>query len=150
MYAAISRSHIGVAENRLASGTGSVAVLYHLLQAYCEAGDEVVYAWRSFEAYPIAVSVTGATSVQVPVLADGRHDLDAMAAAVTDRTKAVIVCSPNNPTGPGRDRHRARGSSWPRCPPTCWSSSTRPTASSSAWTTRSMASPSPTSSRTWW
>jgi trimethylamine:corrinoid methyltransferase-like protein len=36
----------------------------------------------------------------VPVLADGRHDLDAMAAAVTDRTKVVMVCTPNNPTGP--------------------------------------------------
>ena len=75
-------------------------MLYHLLQAFCEAGDEVVYAWRSFEAYPIAVAVTGATSVQVPLTADARHDLDAMAAAVTDRTKVVIVCSPNNPTGP--------------------------------------------------
>ena len=60
----------------------------------------MVHAWRSFEAYPIAVSATGAVSVQVPVDADGRHDLDAMAAAVTDRTKVVIVCTPNNPTGP--------------------------------------------------
>ena len=84
----------------LAAGTGSVAVLYHLLQAFCESGDEVVYAWRSFEAYPIAVSVTGATSVQVPVDAEGRHDLPAMAAAITERTKVVLVCSPNNPTGP--------------------------------------------------
>ena len=75
-------------------------MLYHLLQAFCEPGDEVVYAWRSFEAYPIAVAVTGAVSVQVPLTADARHDLDAMAAAVTDRTKVVIVCSPNNPTGP--------------------------------------------------
>ena len=42
----------------------------------------------------------GARSVQVPVTSDGRHDLDAMAAAITDRTKVVIVCTPNNPTGP--------------------------------------------------
>ena len=86
-----------------------MAVLYHLLQAFCETGDEVVYAWRSFEAYPIAVAVTGARSVQVPLTADARHDLDAMAAAVTDRTKMVIVCSPNNPTGPaiGRDELEA-------------------------------------------
>jgi histidinol-phosphate aminotransferase len=77
-----------------------VAVLYHLLQAFCEPGDEVVYAWRSFEAYPIAVSVTGAVSVQVPLGSGARHDLDAMAAAVTERTRVVIVCSPNNPTGP--------------------------------------------------
>lgn len=99
LYAALSQRH-GLAPERFAAGTGSVAVLYHLLQAYCDPGDEVVYAWRSFEAYPIAVSVTGAVSVQVPVGADGRHDLDAMAAAITERTKVVVVCTPNNPTGP--------------------------------------------------
>ncbi len=99
LYAALA-DRLGVPSTRLAAGTGSVAVLYHLLQAFCDPGDEVVYAWRSFEAYPIAVSATGAVSVQVPVTADGRHDLDAMAAAITDRTKVVIVCTPNNPTGP--------------------------------------------------
>jgi histidinol-phosphate aminotransferase len=99
LYAGLSE-RLGVPPDRLAAGTGSVAVLYHLLQAFCDPGDEVVYAWRSFEAYPIAVSATGAVSVQVPVDADGRHDLDAMAAAVTDRTRVVIVCTPNNPTGP--------------------------------------------------
>jgi histidinol-phosphate aminotransferase len=99
LYAALSDA-LDVPTSRLAAGTGSVAVLYHLLQAFCASGDEVVYAWRSFEAYPIAVSVTGATSVQVPLTDDARHDLDAMAEAITDRTKVVIVCSPNNPTGP--------------------------------------------------
>jgi histidinol-phosphate aminotransferase len=103
LYAALAE-RLGVPENHLAAGTGSVAVLYHLLQAFCEAGDEVVYAWRSFEAYPIAVAVTGATSVRVPLTADARHDLDAMAAAVTERTKVVILCSPNNPTGPSITR----------------------------------------------
>ncbi|MGH3510197.1 MAG: aminotransferase class I/II-fold pyridoxal phosphate-dependent enzyme, partial [Nocardioidaceae bacterium] len=103
LYAALGR-RLGVPTEWLAAGTGSVAVLYHLLQAYCEAGDEVVYAWRSFEAYPIAVAVTGADSVQVPLLEDFRHDLDAMAAAVTDRTKVIVVCSPNNPTGPAISR----------------------------------------------
>jgi histidinol-phosphate aminotransferase len=98
LYAALS-SRLDVPVSHLAAGTGSVAVLYHLLQAFCEPGDEVVYAWRSFEAYPIAVSVTGATSVQVPLTKDARHDLAAMAAAITDRTKVVLVCSPNNPTG---------------------------------------------------
>jgi histidinol-phosphate aminotransferase len=99
LYAALAE-RLGVPLERLAAGTGSVAVLYHLLQAFCETGDEVVYAWRSFEAYPIAASATGAVSVQVPVTNDGRHDLEAMAARITDRTKAVIVCTPNNPTGP--------------------------------------------------
>src|SRR3954454_10184207 len=99
LYQALGE-RLGVPATRLAAGTGSVAVLYHLLQAFCEAGDEVVYAWRSFEAYPIAVSVTGATSVQVPLTADARHDLTAMAEAIGERTKVVIVCTPNNPTGP--------------------------------------------------
>jgi histidinol-phosphate aminotransferase len=99
LYAALARE-LDVGPDNLAAATGSVAVLYHLLQAYCEPGDEVVYAWRSFEAYPIAVQVAGAVSVQVPLTTGARHDLDAMAAAVTDRTRVVVVCTPNNPTGP--------------------------------------------------
>jgi histidinol-phosphate aminotransferase len=99
LYDALA-ARLRVAPEQLAAGTGSVAVLYHLLQAYCDPGDEVVYAWRSFEAYPIATSVAGAVSVQVPLTAAGRHDLAAMAAAVTDRTKVVLLCTPNNPTGP--------------------------------------------------
>ena len=99
LYDALS-ARLGVPTSDLAAATGSVALIYQLLNAFCDPGDEVVYAWRSFEAYPIAATVADATSVRVPVLADGRHDLDAMAAAVTDRTKVVIVCTPNNPTGP--------------------------------------------------
>jgi histidinol-phosphate aminotransferase len=99
LYDALAR-HLDVPTGNLATGAGSVAVLYHLLQAMCDDGDEVVYAWRSFEAYPIAVGVTGATPVEVPLGRGARHDLDAMADAITDRTRVVIVCSPNNPTGP--------------------------------------------------
>jgi histidinol-phosphate aminotransferase len=99
LYAALS-DRLGVPTEHLAAGTGSVAVLYHLLQAFCESGDEVVYAWRSFEAYPIAVAVTGATSVKVPLGPGARHDLHAMLEAINDRTKVVVVCTPNNPTGP--------------------------------------------------
>lgn len=107
LYAALA-GELGVDPDWLAAGTGSVAVLYHLLQAFCETGDEVVHAWRSFEAYPIAVSVTGATGVQVPVTADGRHDLDAMAAAVGERTRVVVLCTPNNPTGPALTQAEVR------------------------------------------
>ncbi|SOC56849.1 histidinol-phosphate transaminase [Ornithinimicrobium cerasi] len=100
---------LGVPVEHLATGTGSVAVLAQLLAITCEPGDEVVYAWRSFEAYPIVVALAGATSVQVPLDDGFRHDLDAMAAAITDRTRLVLVCSPNNPTGPavGEDELRA-------------------------------------------
>jgi histidinol-phosphate aminotransferase len=79
-------------------GAGSVSILYQLVQAAAGPGDEVVYPWRSFEAYPLLVTVSGATSVRVPNLPGGRHDLEAMAAAITDRTRVVLVCTPNNPT----------------------------------------------------
>ncbi len=84
---------------RIATGPGSVGVLGQLVAATCGPGDEVVFAWRSFEAYPILVTLSGATPVQVPLGAGARHDLDAMAAAITDRTRLVLVCTPNNPTG---------------------------------------------------
>jgi histidinol-phosphate aminotransferase len=99
LYDALA-ARLDVPVEDLAAATGSVALIYQLLSAFCDPGDEVVYAWRSFEAYPIAAAVAAATSVRVPVMADGRHDLDAMADAVTERTKVVLVCTPNNPTGP--------------------------------------------------
>lgn len=99
LYAALA-ARFGLSTDHFAAGTGSVAVLFALLNAHLEAGDEIVYAWRSFEAYPIAADLTGATAVRVPLRADATHDLEAMAGAVTDRTRVVIVCTPNNPTGP--------------------------------------------------
>ncbi|GGM39655.1 histidinol-phosphate transaminase [Dactylosporangium sucinum] len=92
-------SRLGVDADRIATGCGSVALTEHLLRAACLPGDEVVYPWRSFEAYPIIAATTAATSVRVPNTAEHAHDLDAMAAAITDRTRLVIVCNPNNPTG---------------------------------------------------
>ena len=96
---ALAHRH-GVDPSAVVASTGSVAVLGHVLQAFCDAGDEVVHAWRSFEAYPILVQLQGAVGVAVPVDAAGRHDLGALAAALTDRTRVVLLCSPNNPTGP--------------------------------------------------
>ncbi|MBM9505996.1 histidinol-phosphate transaminase [Actinacidiphila acididurans] len=89
----------GVPAEHIATGTGSVGVAQQLLQITAGPGDEVIYAWRSFEAYPIVTRISGATPVQVPLDADERHDLDAMAAAITDRTRLIFVCNPNNPTG---------------------------------------------------
>jgi histidinol-phosphate aminotransferase len=89
-----------VPESHVSTGTGSVGVLQQIVQATAVEGDEVVYAWRSFEAYPIVVGISGAASITVPLDADARHDLTALAAAVTARTRLVLICSPNNPTGP--------------------------------------------------
>ncbi|MFE7775606.1 histidinol-phosphate transaminase [Streptomyces sp. NPDC057445] len=85
--------------SHLATGTGSVGVAQQLIQATAGPGDEVIYAWRSFEAYPIITQISGATSVPVPLTPGDVHDLDAMADAVTDRTRLIFVCNPNNPTG---------------------------------------------------
>ncbi|MHB1171293.1 MAG: histidinol-phosphate transaminase [Lacisediminihabitans sp.] len=91
-------SRFGVEVDQVHLGAGSVSILAQLLQAAAAPGDEVIYAWRSFEAYPGLVAVAGATSVQVPNSPDGRHDLAAMAAGITERTRVAIVCTPNNPT----------------------------------------------------
>lgn len=99
LYQALAE-RFGVEVTQLSAATGSVALIYQILSAFCDPGDEVVHAWRSFEAYPIGITAAAATSVKVPVTADGRHDLDAMRDAITDRTKVVMVCTPNNPTGP--------------------------------------------------
>lgn len=89
----------GVSPDRIATGCGSVAMAEHLARATCLPGDEILYSWRSFEAYPIIAATTGATSVRVPNRPDHGHDLTAMAAAVTPRTRMILVCNPNNPTG---------------------------------------------------
>ena len=94
---AIARRH-GIPPTHVALGCGSVGVTQQLLAAAAEPGAEVLFAWRSFEAYPILVPLTGATGVRVP-LRDETHDLPAMADAVTPRTRVIFVCNPNNPTG---------------------------------------------------
>ena len=80
-------------------GAGSVEIASQLIHAVAGEGDEVMFAWRSFEAYPSLVRIAGATPVAVPLNADHAHDLDAMLAAITPRTRLIFVCNPNNPTG---------------------------------------------------
>ncbi|MFT4052545.1 MAG: histidinol-phosphate transaminase [Microbacterium sp.] len=89
-----------VGEDAVHVAAGSVSILYQLAQATSGLGDEILFSWRSFEAYPLLVVVAGATPVTVPNTATGGHDLDALAEAVTERTRMIIVCTPNNPTGP--------------------------------------------------
>ena len=91
--------HVGVDMRQVALGAGSTEVASQLMHALASTGDEIIFPWRSFEAYPILTQVAGATPVPVPLTEDLRHDLDAMSAAITDRTRLIFLCTPNNPTG---------------------------------------------------
>jgi histidinol-phosphate aminotransferase len=90
-------NRFGVDAERVAVGCGSVSLCTQLVQAVADADEEVMYAWRTFEAYPIITAVSGASSIQVP-LRDHVHDLDEMASRITGKTRLVFVCNPNNPT----------------------------------------------------
>ena len=87
----------GAEARQVAVGCGSVSLCTQLVQSVADHGHEVIYAWRSFEAYPIIAAVAGAVSVEVP-LVDHVHDLDAMASRITSNTRLIFVCCPNNPT----------------------------------------------------
>src|SRR5580765_7130031 len=82
----------------VAIGGGADGVIDCLSQAVLDDGDEVVCGWPSFPSYVIDALKLGARPVRVP-LREHRYDLDALLAAITDRTKLVFVCLPNNPTG---------------------------------------------------
>ena len=88
----------GLGAEQFVVGNGSNEIIELLGHAFLEAGDEVVMAVPAFVVYKLVTLLFGATAVEVP-LRDWRHDLPAMRAAVTPRTKMVFVCSPNNPTG---------------------------------------------------
>ncbi len=89
---------LGVGHDRITVGCGSVGLLQQLCLTYVDPGDEVVYPWLSFEAYPVNVKMMGGVEVRVP-LRDHAFDMEAVADAVTDRTKMVLLATPNNPTG---------------------------------------------------
>jgi histidinol-phosphate aminotransferase len=90
--------HTGVDPSLIAVGNGSCEVLLALGEALLEPGTELVHAWPSFSVYPHLEAASGATAVRVPLDAEHRHDLGAIADAITERTRLVIVCNPNNPT----------------------------------------------------
>ncbi|MBN1171240.1 MAG: histidinol-phosphate transaminase [Micromonosporaceae bacterium] len=97
-------ARLGIDGARIVTGCGSVALAEHLVRATCLPGDEVVHAWRSFEAYPIITATTAVTGIRVPNADDHTHDLPAMAKTITERTRVVLVCNPNNPTGTASTR----------------------------------------------
>lgn len=87
-----------VPTEHISVGTGSVGILQQLVQITSGPGDGVLFAWRSFEAYPIMTQIAGATAQRVPLDANDRHDLPAMLDAIDDTTRLIMVCNPNNPT----------------------------------------------------
>lgn len=91
--------HLELTPEQIVVGIGSSALCQQLVQITCTPEDSVVFPWRSFEAYPIFANVVGAEAIAVPLTADGYNDLPAMAAAVTENTRLIFVCNPNNPTG---------------------------------------------------
>ena len=92
-------SRFSVPAAHVAVATGSVALTQQLVQITSEPGDGVMFAWRSFESYPIVTMIGGATPQRVALDGDDRHDLEAMLAAIDSTTRLIFVCNPNNPTG---------------------------------------------------
>ncbi|MET8975196.1 histidinol-phosphate transaminase [Streptomyces sp. NPDC004539] len=90
--------HLGLSPDRIAVGAGSITLLQALLAVTAEPGAAVVHSWPSFDGYSVLADLAGFHSVRVP-LAEHGHDLDALAAAIDERTRLVLLCNPNNPTG---------------------------------------------------
>ncbi|HHS99821.1 MAG TPA: histidinol-phosphate transaminase [Thiomicrospira sp.] len=89
---------LAVNDTQLAIGNGSNEVLELVARVFAGPGDEIIYSQYAFAVYPISTQVVGATGVEVPAK-DWGHDLSAMLAAITDKTKIIFIANPNNPTG---------------------------------------------------
>jgi histidinol-phosphate aminotransferase len=90
---------LGLPADHITVGSGSSGVLQQICFSYIDPGDEVVFPWRSFEVYPVFTTLMNGVSVRVPLAADLGLDIDALAAAVTERTKVLFLATPNNPIG---------------------------------------------------
>jgi histidinol-phosphate aminotransferase len=88
----------GIPQQRIALGNGSCDILLSAGEAMLEPGAEIVYAWPAFSVYPHLAAASGARAIEVPLDAQERHQLDAIAAEITVATRLVLVCNPNNPT----------------------------------------------------
>jgi histidinol-phosphate aminotransferase len=95
---ALAERH-AVEPGQVTIGNGSCELILMAGQAVLDPGTTVVHAEPSFALYPHLATAAGAEAIAVPLAPDEGHDLEAMAAAVDERTRLVIVCNPNNPTG---------------------------------------------------
>jgi histidinol-phosphate aminotransferase len=97
LKAALS-ARTGIAPNRIVLGNGSNDVLDLVARTFLSPGDEAIFSEHGFAVYPISTLAAGGVPVQVPAK-DFGHDLDAMVAAITPRTRVIFIANPNNPTG---------------------------------------------------
>jgi histidinol-phosphate aminotransferase len=91
-------AHLGVKETQLIFGNGSDEVVQIISRAFLSAGTNTVMAAPTFPQYRHNAVIEGAEIREIP-LVNGRHDLEAMLAAVDEKTRVVWICNPNNPTG---------------------------------------------------
>ena len=96
---AVLSEWLHVSPEAVTIGNGSVGLLQQIFLTYLDPGDEVIFGWRSFEVYPIYSQLVGATAVRIPLLDDLTYDVDGIIAAISPRTKVVMLATPNNPTG---------------------------------------------------
>ena len=89
---------LSISSEQLAIGNGSNELLELVARVFAGPGDEILYSQYAFAVYPISAQVVGATGIEVPAKGWG-HDLQAMLAAISDKTKVVYLANPNNPTG---------------------------------------------------
>ncbi len=89
---------LGVTRDHILLGNGSNEIIEFIGHAFLHPGDEVIVAQHSFAVYKLMAQLFGADTVEVPD-PDYTADLDAMLAAITDKTRAVFIANPNNPTG---------------------------------------------------
>jgi len=88
-----------LSRDKIFIGNGSDEIIDLIMSLFVEEGEEVIYAEPTFIKYRLAVKSRGGKSVKVPLTEDYIHNLDKMAAAVTEKTKVIFICDPNNPTG---------------------------------------------------
>ncbi len=91
--------HFGLLMDQVAVGNGADDLILELSMAYIGEGDQVIASYSSFPLYDIYAHAMRGVMIKTPLAPSYRIDLDAMAAAITDRTKMIYVCNPNNPTG---------------------------------------------------
>ncbi|CAH1194333.1 Histidinol-phosphate aminotransferase [Paenibacillus auburnensis] len=91
-------SHLGVQSDNIIFGCGSDEIIALIARAFFLPGDETIMADQTFSVYKSNADIESAVTIEVP-LVDGTHDLDGMLARVTERTKVIWICNPNNPTG---------------------------------------------------